>query len=410
MFAVSALYTLVHTLAAPAQKSGDYAMHFTGAMFRTLAKYWTWSIGPAFAYTPIVLPKWVLPLGIGIVSIAVLAFAVWRVRPAALFCLAWYVIVLAPVLPLRDHMTEYYVFLPVIGLCWLGGWAAVAAWNAGTLARFAAIAVAAIYAFMNVPTLLNVAEWNHTVTMRARTLVEGVAGIHERNPTKSILLEGVDTDLFWNAILDRPFRLFGLDHIYLAPGSEKRIDPHPDLGNVADFILPADVVAQALKREELVVYDVRGPRLRNITALYAAMPHESAAGLPLRVDAASPLTSYLLGPEWYPSDGDHRWMPRRATLRIGAPAAPGMKLYLRGACPEELLKAGALPVRVTVDGIALPPAEIRPGETAFELAYPLPAAVTAKSEMRIMVDVARSFAPAADPRDLALAFGTFEVR
>src|ERR1035437_9379768 len=127
--------------------------------------------------------------------------------------------------------------------------------------------------------------------MRVRNLVEGAAGIHERNPGKSILLEGVDTELFWNGVLDRPFRLFGLDHIYLAPGSEKRIDAHPDLGNIGDYILPAGVVAQALKREELVVYDVRGARLRNITDLYAALPRET--GLPLRLDAASPLTSYL---------------------------------------------------------------------------------------------------------------------
>jgi hypothetical protein len=413
MFCVSAVYTVVHTLAAPTQKSGDYVMHFTGAIFRTLGKYWTWSVGPAFAYTPVVLPKWVLPAGIAAVSLAILCFAAWKLRSgarAALFCLAWYLIVLAPVLPLRDHMTEYYVFLPVIGLCWLAGWAADVAWQAGALARVTAVTIALIYGFMNVPTLLNVATWNHAVTMRARTLVEGVAGIHERNPAKSILLEGVDTELFWNAILDRPFRLFGLDHIYLAPDSEKRIDAHPDLGNINDFILPADVVAQALKREELVVYDVRGPRLRNITALYAAMPHESAAGLPHRVDAASPMTSYLLGPEWYESDGDHRWMPRRATLRLGAPLAPGMKLYLRGACPEELLKASALPVHVTVDGIALPVAEIHPGETAFELAFTLPDAVVGKTEMRITVEAARSFAPASDPRDLALAFGTFEVR
>ena len=99
-----------------------------------------------------------------------------------------------------------------------------------------------------------------------------MAGVHERNPAKSILLEGVDTALFWNGVLDRPFRLFGLDHIYLAPGSEKRIAAHPDLGNIDDYILPAAVVEQALKREELVVYDVRGPRLRNITEVYAALP------------------------------------------------------------------------------------------------------------------------------------------
>ncbi|MEO8597932.1 MAG: hypothetical protein ABI759_31720 [Candidatus Solibacter sp.] len=413
MFAVSAAYSVVHTLAAPAQKSGDYAMHFTGAIFRTLAKYWTWSVGPTFAYTPLALPKWVLPLGVALLSAALLAFAAWKVRRgvrAALFFLAWYLAVIAPVLPLRDHMTEYYVFLPVIGLCWLGGWAAAEAWHAGVAARTGAIVLAVLYALLGVPSLVASSEWNHTVTMRVRTLVEGVAGIHELHPKESILLEGVDSDLFWNAVLDRPFRLFGLDHIYLAPGSEKRIEAHPDLGNVSDFILPADVVTQALKRSEIVVYDVRGPRLRNITEIYASTPHDNTSGVPQRVDAASPLTQYLLGPEWYESDGDHRWMPKRATLRMGAPAAAGLKLYLRGACPEELLKEGALPVQVTVDGIALPKAEIRPGETAFELAFPLPDSLVGKTAMRVTVEAGRSFRPASDPRDLGLAFGSFEVR
>ena len=411
MFAVSIAYALAHNAAAPVQKTGDYAMHFTGAMFRTLGKYWTWSVGPTFLFTPFVLPKWLLPAGIAVVSAGLVGFLAWKLRAGArvaLFCLAWYLAVLAPVLPLRDHQTEYYVFLPVIGLCWLGGWAAVSGWRAGTRGRAAAVTLAAIYALMGVPTLVATSQWNHAITMRVRNLVEGVAGIHERHPSKSILLEGVDTDLFWNGVLDRPFRLFGLDHIYLAPGSEKRIDAHPDLGNIGDYILPADVVAQALKREELVVYDVRGPRLRNITDVYAALPRES--GLPLRVDAASPLTSYLLGAEWYESDGDHRWMPRRAGLRMGAPATGGQKLYLRGACPDEQLSAGPLPVTVTVDGAALPATVIRPGENAFELVFALPDSVVGKAEMRVTVEVGRVFRPASDPRDLGLAFGTFEVR
>jgi hypothetical protein len=295
-------------------------------------------------------------------------------------------------------------------LCWLGGWAAVSAWRAGPRGRAAAIALAAIYALMGVPTLLATAEWNHGITLRVRTLVEGVAGIHERQPAKSILLEGVDTDLFWNGVLDRPFRLFGMDSVYLAPGSEKRIASHPGLGNIGDYILPAGMVAQALQREELVVYDVRGERLRNITAVYAALPPGLASGLPLRVDAASPLSSYLLGPEWYESDGDHRWMPRRAALRMGAPSTPGQKLYLRGSCPDEQLRAGPLPVTVTVAGVTLPAAAIRPGENAFELVFPLPDSVVGKAEMRVTVEVGRSFRPASDPRELALVFGTFEVR
>jgi hypothetical protein len=412
MFAVSIVYTLVHYAAAPVQKISGYAMHFTGAMFRTLGKYWTWSVGPTFLFTPFYLPKWVLPAGIAVISAALLGFLVWKLREGArvaLFCTAWYLALLAPVLPLRDHQTEYYVFLPVIGLCWLGGWAVVAGWRTGTRGRAAAVTLSAIYALMMVPGLLATSEWNHAITMRVRNLVEGVAGVHERNPAKSILLEGVDTDLFWNGVLDRPFRLFGLDHIYLAPGSEKRIAAHPELGSIEEYILPAAVVDQALKREELLVYDVRGPRLRNITAVYAALPRESG-GVPLRVDAASPLTSYLLGPEWYPSDGDHRWMPRRASLRMGAPATAGQRLYLHGSCPDEQLREGPLPVTVTVQDVKLAPAAIRPGDNAFELSFTLPDSVVGKSEMRVTVEVGRIFRPASDPRDLGLVFGAFEVR
>ena len=412
MFAVSIVYALVHYAVAPVQAASGYAMHFTGTMFRTLGRYWTWSVGPTFLYTPFMLPKWVLPVGIAVVSAGLMGFLAWKLRSGAriaLFGLAWYLALLAPVLPLRDHQTEYYVFLPVIGLCWLGGWAAVSGWRAGIRGRAAAVTLAAVYTLMMVPGLLATSAWNHDITMRVRNLVEGVAGVHDRFPAKSILLEGVDTALFWNGVLDRPFRLFGLDHIYLAPGSEKRIEAHPDLGNIGDYILPAAVVTQALKREELVVYDVRGPRLRNITEVYAALPHDSG-GLPLRVDAASPLTSYLLGPEWYPSDGDHRWMPRRATVRMGAPTASGQKLYLRGSCPDEQLKDGPLPVTVEVEGVKLPPAVIRPGENAFELAFALPDLVVGKPEMRVTVEVGRIFRPASDPRDLGLVFGAFEVR
>jgi hypothetical protein len=256
---------------------------------------------------------------------------------------------------------------------------------------------------MVLPEVIVASEWNHDITIRVRNLVEGVAGAHERYPNKAILLDGVDTDLFWNGVLDKPYRLFGLDHIYLSPGSEKHIDAHPDLGDIHEYILPADVVSNALKREAIVVYDVRGSRLRNITQIYAAMPHDTT--LPLRVDAASPLTSYLLGPEWYPSDGDHRWMPKRASLRIGG---PGTRLYLRGECSDEMLRGGPVVVTVSVDGERLAPATIRPGENAFEISFPLPANV--KNELNVGIEANRTFRPANDPRDLSLAFGNIEVR
>jgi hypothetical protein len=95
---------------------------------------------------------------------------------------------------------------------------------------------------------------------------------------------------------------------------------------------------------------------------------------------------------------------------MGAPATPGQRLYLRGSCPDEQLRAGPLPVTVTVEGIAMPATVIRPGENAFELVFALPDSVVGKPEMRVTVEVGRVIRPATDPRDLGLVFGSFEVR
>jgi len=43
MFGVSIIYVLGHNRLAPIQRTGDYGMHFTGAIWRVLWQYWTWS-------------------------------------------------------------------------------------------------------------------------------------------------------------------------------------------------------------------------------------------------------------------------------------------------------------------------------------------------------------------------------
>jgi len=409
LFVPSLIYVVVHNLAAPVQKTGYYAMHFTGSVFRTLLTYWTWSVGPTFLWTPMVLPKWFLPAGIALVSAGLLGFAAVRLRRGdslGIFFLVWYLATIAPVLPLRDHLTEYYVFLPLIGLAMLGGWTFMAAWRSGAAGKAVAVALSALYFFMTSPEAVAATKWNYDRTVPVKALVEGVAAAHELHPGKAILLDGVDNDLFWNGILDRPFRLLQIDHVYLAPGSERRIESHPEYGDVNEFLLPADAVMHALARDEVVVYQVGGARLRNITSLWAARQMETS--LPARVDAASPLTSYLLGPEWYTSDGGHRWMPRRATLRIAGPKEPGAKLYLRGNCPDDQLAKGPVSLTVTVQGTVLPPQPIR--ESGFELAFALPASATGKPALSIAVEVSRTFTPPSDPRELGLAFGVFEVR
>jgi hypothetical protein len=270
------------------------------------------------------------------------------------------------------------------------------------------VGTAVVYGLMALPQTVAAGEWQYRETQRVRKLVEGVARAHELHPGQAILLTGVDNDLIWSGLSHRPFRLIGIGQVYLAPGSEARIIADPERADLGSFVLPAQAVARALERDELAVYDVSGPRLRNITSAYASQPLNLK--LPLRIDAASPMTSYLLGPEWYSPDEDHRWMPARATFRIAAPSAPGTKLYLSGTCPGEQLRAGPLAVRVSVNGAALPAAVIRPGENGFELAFPLPASVVGAGELEVTVAVNRTMRPPNDQRELGLAFGTFEVR
>jgi hypothetical protein len=381
-------------------------MHFGPSILRTLGIYWLWSIGPVFLQSSAHVHRWMLLAGVAAVSAGLCLFFAFRLRAGqrvALFCIAWYLATFAPMLPLRDHLTEYYPYIPVIGLAWLGGWGVVEAWRRGSSVRAAAVALAALYAAMVLPQTISASEWNHKLSGEARDLVGGVARAHELHPSDAILLYGVDEEQFANAIRHKPFPLIGVSDVYLAPGSEKQITEPEDWGHVEDYMLAPGVVGTALDQNRIQVYDVRGPKLRNITAEYAGTIRERA--LPLRVSVVGSLTAYLLGPEWYPLDVDHRWMPKRATLRMGAPAQPGKKLYLSAYLPDAL---GPVEVTVTVDGVVLPSQTVHPG--SFEAAFPLPDSVVGKPEMLVAVEVSRTFRPAGDARDLGLSFGMFEVR
>ena len=387
MFAVSAAYLFLHARLAPVHRTGDYAMHFTGAVLRTLGRYWLWSAGPSLGWTPGGVPWWIVPVGVAAVTLGLALFARRHLRVAA-FCAAWYLLTLAPVLPLRDHRMEYYVFVPLIGICWLAGWALLAG------RRPVAIALAAVYLLTVVPRTVAASSWNRQMSERARALMAGVEAAHALHPGKALLLDGVDYDLYWNTFENRPFRLIGADAVYLSPGTPSA---------AAEFTLAPDLVYDAIDSGRMEVYDVRGPRLRNITVEYSNRPRDLR--LPLRIDVGSPLTAHLLGPEWYSADGDHRWMPAQATLRMGAPAASGQSLHVHGVCTS-----GQLPLTVTaiVEGRALPPVVVT--QTAFDAAFPLPGLFVGLPQLRLALQVNHTVRPPNDPRDLGLALGILEIR
>jgi hypothetical protein len=411
LFVPSLLYTVAHLSAAPPQESGVYVMHWHLSIFRTLATYWSWGVGPSWLLTPWEMPVAAVLACVLVLTAALLAFAGWKAARGdqlPLFFLAWFAIALAPVLPLRDHITDYYLFLPTAGLAMLGGYAVTRAWRHGTAWRAAAAALAALYLALAAPAASAGTRWIAERSLRVERFVLGIARAHELHPKKTILLDGVSDELFWAGVLDRPYRLFGAV-VYLTPGSQARIQTHPEYGDVAPYVLPADATARALDNDSVVVYAAGGPRLRNITSFYAKMFYHTAPDPPRRVDVANPLMAYLLGPTWFQPDQESRWMPKRATVRIGGPENAGQQLYITGHCPHEQMAAGALELSVAADGLPLGKATIS-REGPFDFSFALPPQLQGKPALEISLEAGRTFGAPGDPRQLALIFGVLEIR
>jgi hypothetical protein len=259
MFAASALFTAAHLWAAPIDKSGAYALHFDFSVFPTLWAYFRLALGPERLAHFFQLPAWAVSAATAVLCVAAVAAAV-SLKRLGLFAAGWFVLLLSPLLPLRDHISDYYLTVPVFGLALLGG-AAMAAKR-----RWIASIAVALYLAVSLPAAWMVTSWHYARSQSVKRLVLGVVAIHENEPGKAILLTGVNTDLFLAGMADLPFELYGIRDVYLVPGSEDEIH---DSGRFAHyFVLPKDKTRELLDAGKAVVYDAAGSALRNVTTLY----------------------------------------------------------------------------------------------------------------------------------------------
>jgi hypothetical protein len=412
LFVPSALFTAIHVIAAPPQSSGAYALHFDRAIAGTFWTYWSWALAAlqgSGSWQATLKPAFVAAL-----TLALLAFALARALKRdwlPVFGLAWFVVALGPLLPLRDHISDYYLAAPAIGLAILGACGLVCAWRGAVAWKVLATVLVVIYARTMIYADWYAIKWWYDRSQAVERLVLGVERARELHPTEGILLDGVDSNLFWAGVFYRPFRVFGVTDVFLTPGSERGIEVHRDLGDVADFVLPSGATLRALNNNQIVVYRCGLKRLKAITSSYAeTTAQQLRPEPPRRIDVGTPLMAYLLGPEWYSPDDGLRWMPKRATLQIGGPRSSSERLYMQGNCPESLLQQGRVPLRVTVDGAPLPETTLGKGDSQFDLSFPLPPQAVGRNLMNVTVEAGRAVKVGPDAVEFALRLGVFEVR
>ena len=417
LFIPSIVFVALNMTLVARRSSGPYSIHVDWLIPVTFAKYWFATLVPLNVedFTPFAERS--VQAGAIVITLALAAFVAWqgwRTNWLPAFFLSWFVIALAPVLPLREQFWPYYATAASIGLAMLAACAlSTAIENRLPLRwiwRTAAGALVLVFLTPSVMVARSAAKWWYDRSVRVQNMVMGVAEAAELHPGKTIVLDGVDNVLFWAGVWYGGFRAAGLSGVYLAPGSEWRITPDPYLGGPQDFILPALTLRAGLEEGQVKVYSVDGERLTDVTRSYLGkvLQTANASEEPLRIDFASPLIQPFLGVGWYPAEERHRWMAQQASVRLGGPRNPAQTLHLTGFCPAAQVRSGPLAMIVAADGKPMKPALLREG--AFDVSFPLSPGLLGKKEIEVTIHVERTFRPPNDGRDLGLSFGVVEIR
>ena len=371
------------------------------------------ALAPAYTHPRFHLPAgaWlVVEVALALLVGGYLAWAAWRREKRVLWAVGWFVIVIAPVLPLRDHFSEYYLAIPSIGVAWLAAFALEDAWERSRVVC-AGVAVVVLFHFVWCAAAVHaVLRWREVQSAQVQMLVEGIERAHQLHADKTILLDGVSSGMFWSAVYDRPFHLVGADEVYLVPGGENAIERHPELGEIAPFVMPRGVAATALAKNRAVVYQIEPGQMRNVTTLWRKQAQQWPREAPVAVDVGQDVFEDSLGPGWYKLEDRHRWMGRSAEVRLSGPQESGKRLILQGYCPEAHTRERPLRLTVSADEIGLGTVLITKEKNSFEFEFPLPDGLVRRREMKVRLEVDRTLRPPGDARDLGLSFGRISLK
>jgi hypothetical protein len=342
----------------------------------TLWTYWRWAVVAT-------------PLSTAACVILLIGWGLRRGEPTALVGTAWFVLPLLPYLVLPDHKMTYYLAVPAVGIAIIGAYALGSLREFAVAWRFATVLVIVLYTATSVRASWTQTVWQHARGEKVEDLVLGAEEIHQAAPGKIILLDGIDTDLFWSGVADLPFRAKSIPAVYLAPGSEARIQAAPEL--LSKYVLPQAIARRALVANGAVVYRFDGQMLHNVTAHAGAQWTEEDLRF---VNIGDPVFADYLGAGWREAADGRRRMDGAGTVYIAAPRNTRESLYIGVFETRDSLP------RVRVNGIEVPVALGRRDIDLSEFRATLPPEAVQWKRMEVTIESSLQ----------ALRFGYAEVR
>ena len=283
LFIPSVLFAAWHYFLIPAPTDPYYRPYYGASLLATFWQYWSYALGALRDAPEDWRPLW---LGLACALAVTVALAVFAARKLlkrnwlAAFLIGWFLVMILPVLPFKNHFTEYYVTAPALGLAMLAGWGLS---QARRVILVAAVALTAVYLTVAIQDTTVAERYFYDRSRKLKYLITALQSLPKSEASKKIILAGVNNDLFWTGFLEDPFRLIGITNIYLLPGSERAIDAHAEWGGIGRYVLSPDNALRILARQEGAVYQLEGRRLQDVTAPHLAELSEYVADtFPLR--------------------------------------------------------------------------------------------------------------------------------
>ena len=402
MWLASALFAAAHLWLIPKPAEGAYARHWDLSMAATLLQYASMALGgnlePLNWPLPRIAPGVVAALT-GAAAALWLALAWRRGEKLALFGAAWFALVIAPLLPLRDHVSDYYLAVPSIGWAWVAATALAAAWRRAWWIRLATASLLALHLMYAGAAHRLTSDFRYRRGLEARHLFFALDTAVQRHPGKLIVVSGVDEELFWAAFFDSRMLL----------AARVCLDPQ-DAANHWLAAGPADAaaarcapaeIAQAARERRLAAYRWRPRKLHAWTRHYRhRLPREWLGIPPVRIDTADENAARWLASGWHQIEPGGRWTSLRAEATLAAPNSPGHALTIFGYRPAEPDKPPAC-LTVRLNGAEARRFVLPRGKAAFAVTVPLPA-LSGSPQLRVELEVDRPFVAPGDARQLGI--------
>jgi hypothetical protein len=415
LFGASLSFLVLHSLLVPKQRTGAYSMHFDGALPKTLLTYWNWLLVPPNwqGWENWHTRPWMAAALVVTFSVAILGWAAydfWRGSRLAALGLAVFLILLAPVLPLSQHVSYYYLTLPSMGLAFVGA-SAVAA-GSSRLARIPAWALIIVFLLVQAPFAYTACKWWYDRSQRIRSIVMGVMSVHQSMPDKMLVLTNVDEGTLDSVFWDGGFRAFAVPDVYIDPAQRDeltRVSVMRDQ-NLEPFFMDAALFQRGLLRHKIAVLSINSATPLDVTPRFEAALQLGPTVWPSRIDVSNILSEGDLRGTWYQLETGHRWMGKSAGVVLAAPTPPRHTLHVSGYCAGALLANGSVSGRVSMDGRSVGELRLSRADASFEADFLLPTDTSGKPQVEVMIDLDHTFRPPGDGRDLGLSFGSFQIR